>query len=94
MFVEAFHRVFKHAYLKGSLLHLLKFVRDKTFDRLIKLTKGKATSRIKTIHARHRASVSLSAESVMSEGAGMWKVTSETGKKRAFTHFVATAPTS
>ena len=88
MFVEAFHRVFKHEYLKGKvnkrvdtcLLHLLKFVRDKAFERLIKLTKGKATSRIKTIQARHKASLTLPKESVRSEGEGVWKVQSEAEK--------------
>lgn len=52
MKVEAFHRVFKYSYLKGKvnkrvdncLMNLLKYVRDKYFERMIKLTKGKATS--------------------------------------------------
>ena len=50
MFVEAFHRVLKYIYLQGSVKRrmdklvftLLKYARDKGFDRLIKLTKGKA----------------------------------------------------
>ena len=36
--------------IDSCLLYLLKYVCDKTFDRLIKLTKGKTSSRIKTIH--------------------------------------------
>ena len=55
MFVEAFHKSFKYNYLKGKfnkrvdtvLVNLLKFARDKTFGRLIKLTKGKSTQRIR-----------------------------------------------
>lgn len=65
MFVEAFHKVFKYQYLKvkskkrldNLLLNLLKYVRDKTFDRLIKLTKGKVTSRLSVIHERHLRSL-------------------------------------
>ena len=52
MIVEAFHHVFKYAYLKGKvnkrvdncLVNLLKFVRDKYFERLIKLTKRQELS--------------------------------------------------
>ena len=54
MFVEAFHRVLKYSYLRGKfnkrvdvcLLGLIKFNRDKIFQRLIKLTKGKNTNKV------------------------------------------------
>ena len=60
MFVEAFHRVLKYGYLKGKvnkrldncILNLLRYFRDKTFDRLIKVTKGKSTNRVNMIHGR------------------------------------------
>ena len=56
MYAEAFHRVLKYVYLKGTVnkrmdhcIHvLLKYSRDKAFERLAKLEKGKTTSRIKT----------------------------------------------
>ena len=72
MFVEAFHRVFNHVYLKGKsnkwvdgyLIKLVKFARDKFFERLITLTKGKASTRMKTIHERHNKSLTLSADLV------------------------------
>ena len=65
MFVEAFHRVFKYGYLKGKvnkrldncILNLLRYFRDKTFDRLIKVTKGKSTNRVNMIHDRHLQSL-------------------------------------
>ena len=49
MHVEAFHHVLKYIYLNGKVnkcvdkcIHkLLKISRDKTFERIIKLTKGK-----------------------------------------------------
>lgn len=61
MYVEAFHRVLKYIYLKGRINKrldkfvyvLLKLARDKGFDRLIKIEKGKSTERISMIHARH-----------------------------------------
>ena len=57
MYVEAFHRTLKYTYLKGKvnkrmdkcLYMLLKFARDKGFERLVKLEKGKLTGWIKVI---------------------------------------------
>ena len=48
MVLELFHRAFKYNYLKGKtnkrndscLVNLLKYVRDKSFSRFIKLTRG------------------------------------------------------
>ena len=67
MYAEAFHRVLKYVYLKGTVnkrmdncIHvLLKIARDKVFDRLAKLEKGKTSSRIKTIMDRHHTSKRL-----------------------------------
>lgn len=72
MFVEAFHKVFQYQYLKGKtnkrldncILNLLKYVRDKTFDRLIKLTKGKITMRINMTQERRDRSLTLPTGSV------------------------------
>ena len=88
MFVEAFHRVFKYGYLKGKvnkrldncILNLLKYVRDKTFDRLIKVTKGKSTNRVNMIHDRHLRSLSLPVESVNCEEDDAWTVLGEDGR--------------
>ena len=60
MLYEAFHRVFKYKYLKGKfnkrvdkcLVNLIKFNRDKVFQRFSKLTKGKYTSRMRFINER------------------------------------------
>ena len=90
MFVEAFHKVFKYQYLKGKnnkrldnlLLNLLKYVRDKTFDRLIKLTKGKVTSRLSVIHERHLRSLTLPTASVKVEEDDTWEVLGQDGISR------------
>ena len=66
MYVEAFHHVLKYIYMKGKVnkrvdkcIHVLKFARDKAFERLVKLEKGKVTARIHVIMARHLASQKL-----------------------------------
>ena len=89
MYVEAFHRTFKYNYLKGKfnkrvdncLLNLLKFIRDKTYERTIKLTKGKLTARIRDIQARHAAALKLKAEDVNTKEKGLWEVKSEDQKR-------------
>ncbi|XP_065896991.1 uncharacterized protein [Dysidea avara] len=68
MYVEAFHRLLKHVYMKGKCnkrvdkcIHMLvKLERDKAFERLRKLEKGKISSRLTVIHKRHLASQKLS----------------------------------
>ena len=89
MFVEAFHRVFKRLYLGGRynkrmdtcLFNLMRFVRDKGFDHLIKLMKGKQTYRISNIAERHRRSLGMPLQSVQLKEEGIkWGVLSEGGK--------------
>ena len=88
MFVEAFHKVFQYQYLKGKtnkrldncILKLLKYVRDKTFDRLIKLTKGKITMRINMTQERRDRSLNLPTGSVKAEDPNTWTVLGEDGR--------------
>lgn len=87
MIVEAFHRVFKYNYLKGKynkrvdncLFNLLKYTRDKLFERLIKLTKGKSTNKLKTIQDRHNNSKGLTIDSVQCVDELKWLIKSEDG---------------
>ncbi len=84
MYVESFHRVLKYIYLKGKtnkrvdkcLQVLMKYARDKTFDRLIKLEKSKLTGRVSTIEKRHNASRGLSTDLVTSVNDCTWYVRS------------------
>ena len=85
MYVESFHRVLKHIYLKGKTIKrvdkciqvLLKYYdRDKSFDRLIKLEKGKLSGRISTIMKRHLASRDLSTTLVRCIDDCTWNVKS------------------
>ena len=86
MFVESFHRVLKVVYLQHKqnrridyLLHiLLKIARDKTFERLIKLEKGKHTHRICDINRRHKFAQEMlkKSPSILHCGISNWKVES------------------
>lgn len=66
MYLESMHKVIKYDYLEGkkikrldkSLHALQKFIRDKSVDRLIKLTKGKTSRHQQNINNRHRVSLS------------------------------------
>lgn len=92
MFAEAFHRVFKRVYLGGKvnrrvdscLVNLVKFSRDKAFDRAIKLTKGKSTYRIATIASRHKESLSIADDSMESSVTEQdkWFVLSQNGQHK------------
>ena len=61
------------------LLNLVKFIRDKTYERTIKLTKGKLTVRIREIQNRHAtARVMKTIVLPVKDGHG-WEVASEDG---------------
>lgn len=84
MYAESFHRVLKNVYLKGKtnkrvdkcVQVLLKYERDKGFDRLVKLEKGKYTGRIATIVKRHQTSKKLSTSLVTQINESVWKIKS------------------
>ena len=67
MFLEAFHRTLKVVYLQQKnnrridfLLHiLLKIAKDKVFERLTKLEKGKYSHRISEINKRHKSGIKM-----------------------------------
>jgi hypothetical protein len=71
MFAESFHRVLKHIYLKvvnkrlDKLINvLLAYSRDKAFDHILKIEKGKLTKRCTDVTKRHNLSLKLSSDSV------------------------------
>ena len=93
MYVEAFHRVLKHIYMKGThnkridkCIHLLiKLERDKAFERLIKLEKGKISGRLSVIRKRHLASQKLSYSLVSIVDSNTWRVQSSTDSDKYYT---------
>jgi hypothetical protein len=82
MHLEAMHRVLKHVYMEGrrvrrmdeSIAAVMAMLRDKTFDRLLKLLKGKANKHVIGIRTRHSRAEGLSVESVSQEGDGRYLV--------------------
>ena len=85
MYVEAFHRVLKHVYMKGKvnkrldkcIFILMTLARDRGFERLVKLEKGKNTERISQIKVRHQRSLKLNFKQIKpTEDNGVWEVTS------------------
>lgn len=68
MFLESMHKTIKYTYLEGkkvrrldkSLHALQKFLRDKTIERLIKLTKGKSNEHTNLINKKHRLALTTS----------------------------------
>ena len=86
MFVESFHRLLKIVYLQHKqnrridyLLNvLLKISRDKTFERLTKLEKGKRSHRICEINKRHQSAADMLKKSptIQQCGTNKWLVKS------------------
>ena len=86
MFLEAFHRTLKIVYLEQKsnrridmLLHtLLKIAKNKIFERLKKLEKGKYTHRISEINKRHKSAIKMLPYSkAITENNSCWNVPSE-----------------
>ena len=67
MHLESMHKTIKHIYLQGKnvtrldkgLHAVLKLLRDKIMDRIIKKTKGKNNSHIRDVHKRHNTALTL-----------------------------------
>lgn len=93
MYAESFHRVLKYVYLKGKVNKrmdfcinvLLRYARDKAFDRLLKLEKGKSTKRNSAILHRHQLSLTLPLSLVTPQGSNQWNVQSSTKQNIVYT---------
>ncbi|XP_068083939.1 uncharacterized protein [Anabrus simplex] len=83
MHIERMHHTLKYIYLQGkhvkrldkAIYALMSFVKDKLFDRLIVLTKGKLTSKLKDIRRRHKSSLQIDKSLIIKEDCG-WKIPS------------------
>ncbi len=96
MFLEAFHRVLKVAYLNNKqnrrvdrlLTTLLKISRDKVFERFRKLEVGKPTHRICEINKRHKTAQEMQLDNsttVIQLESQKWTVTSQTYLSKYYT---------
>lgn len=83
MHLERMHRTLKHIYLDGKRVRrldkavyaIMKFIKDKLFDRIIVLNKGKITSKLRDIRKRHKTSLNLNPDLVIQSEDG-WEVLS------------------
>jgi len=84
MYLEALHKVIKHSYLDGkqckrldlAIDALMSLVRDKSFERMIKMSKQKRSSKIIQIIASHNKSTDI-LSSMIKKVEDCWIVTSE-----------------
>ena len=89
MYVESFYQTLKYVYMKGrinkridNLIHvLIKISRDKMFQWLSKLEKGKISGRLSAIRKRHLASTNLSVQLVTQKSDMEWSVQSNDQKQ-------------
>lgn len=85
MYLEALHKNIKHCNLDGkqckrldlSINALMALVRDKSFERIIKITKKKKSHKINQIIAAHNKSLKITSDMVMRVD-DYWLVNSET----------------
>ena len=94
MFSEAFHRVLKIVYLRHQqnrridylIYILLKISRDKAFEQLLKMEKGKYTHRICDIHKRHQRAMSYAVLATIEQMDNCaYRVSSETKPGECYT---------
>lgn len=78
------HRTLKHIYLNGKFVKrldkaigaIMKFVRDKLFERLIVLHKGKVCTKLSLLRKRHKNSEGLDPNSIIQNNSTAWLVSS------------------
>jgi hypothetical protein len=83
MHIERMHRTIKYIYFNGrkvkrldkAITQILKFVRDKLFDRLITINKGKLCSKLKELRLRHKTSEKLDINQITKNGV-YWEIPS------------------
>ncbi|KAF0707929.1 Transporter [Aphis craccivora] len=84
MHLESMHKTIKYHYLNGckvgqldkSITTIRRYTRDKKVERIIKLTKGKTSTRIQEIKKRHNKSTLLDL-TINQDSANNWSVESE-----------------
>lgn len=78
------HRTIKHIYLSGKFVKrldksigaIMKFVRDKLYERLIVLHKGKVCTKLSILRRRHKKSEDLDLSTVVQVSNTSWLVSS------------------
>jgi hypothetical protein len=94
MYLEAFHKVLKYAYMGGKkckrldscISHLFKIVRDRTIIRFTQLIKGSNSTKVSEIHNRHKTSLTMPSTAIQQTNSSEWNVHSQ--KNANFTYTV------
>lgn len=81
MHIERMHQTIKYLYLNGkhvkrldkTIHSLMKFIKDKLFERIVTMNKGKISSKVKELRKRHKSSKELDISSIIESEMG-WKV--------------------
>ena len=84
MYVESFHRLLQYVYMRGQcnrrvdklLYILMNIARDKGFERICKLEKGKITGQLSIIRKRRVESTKMQTEIITQHSATEWGVES------------------
>jgi len=84
MHLERMHRTIKYLFLKGKhvkrldkAIHaIMQMIKQKLFDRLTVLEKGKLSTKVKELRRRHKESSKMNPDLVISSGTGTWEVAS------------------
>lgn len=92
MYLESIHKTIKYFYLNGRINKrmdqcinaLLKFIRDKVFERFIKLAKNKYCAKEDNIVISHNAAVKISDPKIIQMSPTTWKIDSTTDKKKLY----------
>lgn len=92
MYLESIHKTIKYFYLNGRknkrmdqcINALLKFIRDKVFERFIKLAKNKYCSKEDKIMMSHNAAVKICDAKIERMSPTTWKINSTTGKESSY----------
>ena len=84
MYCESFHHILKIVYLDSKQNHhldrllavLLRFAKDKAFERIQKLEKGKSSHRMKEILTRHKTALEMVSDGAVphQESENTWQV--------------------
>jgi hypothetical protein len=86
MSLENFNRVLKYCYLRGkkvkrldkTLCAILHLIKDKLFDLVTKIEKGKLVSKIRNLRTRHKSSLALNSDQIITLSHDTWHVLSST----------------
>ncbi|XP_050506252.1 uncharacterized protein LOC126884365 [Diabrotica virgifera virgifera] len=83
MSIERMHQTIKYLYLNGRQVRrldktiniLIKLIKDKLFERLITLNKGKISSKLRELRKRHKTSLNLDMDTIVMSEMG-WEIPS------------------